>query len=79
MHLKSRKTSPQTKENQFCQPRGNKVPDKQTGTIFMIFIFLFLENCVQCDTMHDFLVWLRTGFNPADNKRIVYDFIFLVG
>ena len=29
-----------------------------------------MENCLLHDTIHDFLAWLRTGFNPAEIKRI---------
>ena len=28
-----------------------------------------MENCLQYDAIHDFLVWLRTGSNPADINR----------
>ena len=32
----------------------------------MIFILIFVENCLYYDAIHDFSVWLRTGSNPAD-------------
>ena len=36
---------------------------------FMIFIFLFVENCLYYDAIHDFPVWLRTDSNPPDINR----------
>ena len=35
-------------------------------------LFVYI-NCLQYDTMRDFSVWLRTGFNPADNVRLRND------
>ena len=32
----------------------------------MIFILIFLKNCLQFNAIHDFLVWLKTGSNPTD-------------
>ena len=43
----------------------NALSDK-TGINFMIFILIFLENCLHYGAKHDFSVWLRTGSNPAD-------------
>ena len=36
----------------FYMIRANK-----TGTHFMIFILIFVENCLQFDAIHDFSVW----------------------
>ena len=33
---------------------------------FMILLLIFVENCLWYDAIHDFSVWLRTGFNPPD-------------
>ena len=32
-------------------------------------LLVVLENCIKYDTINDFSVWLRTGFNPADINR----------
>ena len=45
-------------------PRGQR--PRLTGIDIMTFILLFVENCLKYDTIHEFSVWLRTGFNPAD-------------
>ena len=37
-----------------------------TDINFMIFVLIFVENCLKYDAINDFSVWLRTGFNPAD-------------
>ena len=41
-----------------------------TGINVMIFILIFVENCLYYD-IHNFSVWLRTGSNPSDinNKQ----------
>ena len=48
----------------------------------MILVFIFIENYLKCDAIHDFLIWPRTGSNPADingfqshteKKNIFYD------
>ena len=36
----------------------------------MLFNLLFMENCLYYYAINDFLVWLRTGTNPADINRI---------
>ncbi len=36
---------------------------------FMIFILIFIENCLKFDAIHDFSVWLRTGSNQTDSNR----------
>ena len=33
------------------------------------FILIFVEKCPYKDTMHDFSVWLRTGYNPTVINR----------
>ncbi len=35
---------------------------------FMIFILIFVENCLYFDAIHDSSVWLRTGSNPPDSR-----------
>ena len=35
----------------------------------MIFVLIFLENCLLYDDTHDFSVWIRTGSNPADINK----------
>ncbi len=34
------------------------------------FVLIFVENCLYCDAIHDFSVWLRNGSNPADINRL---------
>ena len=36
----------------------------------MIFIFLFEENCLKYNSIHDFAVWLRIGSNLAVINRV---------
>ena len=35
----------------------------------MIFILIFMENCLLYDALNDFSVWLRAGSYPADFNR----------
>ncbi len=42
---------------------------RQKKTVVNIEIFIFVDNCLQYDAIHDFLVLLRTGSNPADINR----------
>ena len=42
---------------------------KNTDINFMIFILIFVKNCLQYNVIHDFSVWPRTGSNLADNNR----------
>ena len=44
-----------------------KARPNKTGINFMIFILIFLKNCLQFDAKHNF--WLKTGPNPADINR----------
>ena len=37
----------------------------------MIYILIFVENCLQYDAIHDFSVGLRIGSNPADINRFL--------
>ena len=48
---------------------STKAQANKTGIDFMIFILIFVENCLQYDAIHDFSVWLRTGSYPADINR----------
>ena len=41
----------------------------KTSINFMIFILIFVENCLLFDAIHNFSVWLRTGSNPPDSDR----------
>ena len=43
-----------------------KARDNKAGIGFIIFILIFVENCLKYDAIHDFSVWLRTGSNSAD-------------
>ena len=45
-----------------------KAWSNKTGFNIMIFISIFVENCV-FDMIHDFSVWPRIGSNPADINR----------
>ena len=53
----------------FVSPEGPKTQADKTCFYFMIFIFIVVEICMLFGAIHDFLVWLRTGSNPADSKR----------
>ena len=33
---------------------------------FRIFILFFVENSLEYNTVNDFSLWLRTGYNPAE-------------
>ena len=46
-------------------PVGMKTQAKKTGSDFC-FNIRGLLSVITIDTIHDFLVWLRTSFNPAD-------------
>ena len=46
-----------------------KARANKPGIIFMIFNFIFVENCLSYNVIHDFSVWLGTGSNPADVNR----------
>ena len=50
----------------FLRSRANK-----TGFNTIIFILIFVGNCLYYNAMHDFTVWLRTSLNPADNYVII--------
>ena len=51
----------------FISSEGPKA--KKTGINIMIFILIFVENCLEFDAIHDISVWLRTDSNPADSNR----------
>ncbi len=42
---------------------------KKNGINFMIFILIFVENCLYFEAIHDFSVWLKTASNPTDRNR----------
>ena len=48
---------------------GGGYPSYKTGIDFMIFILLFVDNCLLYYAKHDFSICLRTGSNPADINR----------
>ena len=54
----------------FVSPDGPKARSNKTGIRFMIFILIFVENCLKYVVMHDFSVWLKTGSNLADIDRL---------
>ena len=35
-----------------------------TAIDFVIFILIFMKNCLQCSAIHEFLEWLRTTGEP---------------
>ena len=41
----------------------------KTGINFKIFSLLFIENYLYYDAIHDYLVWMKTALNPADNNQ----------
>ena len=45
---------------------GRPRPSQKTRIDFMIFILLYMENCLLKDPIHYFPIWLRTSSNPAD-------------
>ena len=47
-------------------PAGLKALANKTGINLMIFIFIFMENCLSYIAMRDISVWLRTGCYKAD-------------
>ena len=61
--------------------------DNKTGINSIIFIFLFVENCLKYDDIHDFLVLPRTSSYTSDinrfrshaGKYILYALITLSG
>ena len=46
-----------------------KVRANKAGFNFIISISIFVENCLLYDATQDFLVWVRTGSNPANINR----------
>ena len=44
--------------------------------ILFFFDFLFVENCLKCDAIHGFTVWLTTGSNPLDINQFQSNFKF---
>ena len=45
----------------FVNPEEPKIQARKTSMVINIFILVF-------DNTHDFLVWLRTGYNPANSN-----------
>ena len=52
-------------ETSFVSPDGPKALAYKTGINFMIFILMFVENCLSYDAIYDFLVWLIIVSDPA--------------
>ena len=50
-----------------------KARDNKTGFYIMIIQFYIRRNRIYYDTVHEFSVWLKTGFNPPDNIRFRND------
>ena len=63
----------------FCRPEWPKPWANKTGINIMIFLLVFVENCLLYDAIHDFSVWPRTGSNPPDINpfRIYTELYFL--
>ena len=53
----------------FLATRGRRKRLIKLVSIPCLFLIL-VENCLYYDAPHDFLVWLRTGSNPADNNQV---------
>ena len=43
----------------------------KTGINLMIFILIFVENCLYYNAIHDFSVLLRTGSNLVDVNLLI--------
>ena len=41
----------------------------KTGINLKIFSLSFVENYLYYDAIHDYLVWMKTALNPADNNQ----------
>ena len=54
----------------FISPEGPKARANKTGNNIKISNLIFVENCLWFDAIHDYLVLLRTGSNPADSNRL---------
>ena len=48
----------------FGSPEGPKARANQTRIDIMTFILVFVESCLYYNAIHDFSVWLRTGYEP---------------
>ena len=44
-------------------PEGPKARTNKTSINFMILILIFVENCLYYDAIHEFSVYLGTGFH----------------
>ena len=53
----------------FVSPEVPKDKANKTGIDIMIFILIFMENCLYYDAIHDFSV----GWEPVLIKRIIID------
>jgi len=53
----------------FVSSKGPKARANKTSINFIIFISIFVKNCLLFDAIHDFSVWLRIGSNPVDINR----------
>ena len=50
----------------FVRPEGPKARANKTSINIMIFILIFVKNCLYSNDMNDFSVWLRRGSNPVN-------------
>ena len=57
-------------DTSFVSPVLRSCGVNKSGINSMILIFIFIENCLWFDAIHDFSVWLWTGFNPEDSNRL---------
>ncbi len=58
------------KSKGFVSPDGPKAQANKTGINLVIFILIFVENCLIFDVIYDFSVWTRTGsFYTADSNQ----------
>ena len=53
----------------FVSRKEPKALGNKTGINFMIFTLIFVEKCLQDDSIHDFSLWLTTGSCPSSINR----------
>ena len=54
----------------FVNTVGSKSLANKTGIIIMIFILVFVENCLLYDAIHDFSVWRKNGYNQSVSRPL---------
>ena len=60
------------KINPFCELQ------EALNTDIIVFIFIFVENCLKCKTIHEFSVWFRNGSNPEDTNEFLRHIVILL-